>query len=151
MMNTYVDDCFAVLTTDINNNNIWKMIEAYILKMNDYYINNMLQMNIKKTLVMIITNNIEETNKQMEINGNIIKHNKYIKILGTTINEKLNWNTHINEGRGSLISQLKQRLNSLKLIIQKISQNFTKQIANALLISKLNYVSHRDFGEHLPK
>ena len=80
MINTYVDDCFAILKTDNNNNNIWKMIENYIIIMNDYYTNNMLQMNVKKTLVMIITNNIEETIKQIKINGNNIKHNKTIKI-----------------------------------------------------------------------
>ena len=80
MINTYVDDCFAILKTDNNNNNIWKMIENYIIIMNDYYTNNMLQMNVKKTLVMIITNNIEETRKQIKINGNNIKHNKTIKI-----------------------------------------------------------------------
>ena len=66
-------------------------------------------------------------------------NNNKIKILGTTLNEKFNWNTHINGGKGSLLAQLKKSLNSQKLIAKSVSQNFAKQLANALLISKLNY------------
>ena len=53
MINTYVDDCYAVIET--RKKNIWKKIERYIETMNRYYTNNKLQMNIKKTLVMILT------------------------------------------------------------------------------------------------
>ena len=40
---------------------------------------------------------------------------------------------------GSLISQLKQRLNSLKLIAKSVNKKFARQLANALLISKINF------------
>ena len=94
---------------------------------------------MRKTLVMIISKNKEEKEEQININGEIIEHKKKIKILGTTINENLDWNSHLNEGPSSLISQLKQRLNSLKIIVKMISQKFARQLANAILISKLNY------------
>ena len=45
-MNCYVDHCYAVIFT--RGNKIWKHIENYILKMNKYYINNQLKMNMKK-------------------------------------------------------------------------------------------------------
>ena len=96
-------------------------------------------MNIKKTLVMILTEDKEEKEQYITINGSNIKHNKKIKILGTIINENLNWNDHINEGSGSLISQFKQRMNSLILISKSISIKFARQMANALLMSKVNY------------
>ena len=88
--NTYVDDCFSVITS--NKNKLWNKIEDYIKKMNNYYLNNRLQMNIKKTLVMIISNMKEEHEEQLIIYGNVIKHNNMIKILGITFNDQLNWN-----------------------------------------------------------
>ena len=107
--------------------------------MNNYYVNNQLQINVVKTMVMIITNDKEVLNKSINVNGNKIENKSKIKILGTTINSKLNWDDHIINGSGSLIGQLKQRLNSLKSIAKTISQNFAKQLANSLIISKLNY------------
>ena len=62
---------------------------------------------------MIISIRKEDKEEEIEINGEIIKHNKKVKILGTTINENLDWNSHLNEGSSSLLPQLKQRLNSL--------------------------------------
>ena len=137
MMNCYVDDCYAIIFT--KGNKIWTIIEQYIRRMNQYYINNQLKMNMKKTMVMIFTNKLEEKEKYITIDGNIIKHDKKIKILGIMFNEDLKWNCHINEGSQSLISQLKQRLNSLKLISKTISQRFARQMANALIMSKIFY------------
>ena len=104
-MNTYVDDCFALIRTE--NNNLWQKIEEYIVKMNLYYINNELQINVSKTNVMVISDNEEDNNNNITIEGNKIENCQKIKILGTTLNPKLNWNDHINVGRDSLISQLK--------------------------------------------
>ena len=95
-------------------------------------------MNVTKTNVMLITNNQDEKKQTIEVNGNIVKNDNKIKVLGITINNNLDWNSHINEGKG-LIYQLKQRYNSLKLIANKVSLNFAKQLSNAILISKLNY------------
>ena len=67
-------------------------------------------MNVVKTNVMIITNDKEEMDKTITIDGNTVKHSDHIKILGVTINKSLDWNTHIRAGRGSLLFQLKQRL-----------------------------------------
>ena len=62
-----------------------------------------------------------------------------MKILGTTINVSMDWNDHINFGSGSLMHQLKQRFNSIKLIAKTITLKFAKQIANAILMSKIYY------------
>ena len=107
--------------------------------MNEYYTNNQLQMNVIKTTVMIITEDKEELEKSIVVNNNKIENSVKIKILGTVLNNKLNWNDHLNSGQGSLLNQLKQRLNSLKSIARTISQKFAKQLANSILISKLNY------------
>ena len=88
LMNTYVDDCYTVIIT--KSNTIWKLVKEYIKKMNQYYIDNQLKMNVKKTMVMIITDKQEEKDNTIIVDGNIIKHEKKIKILGTMFNEKLN-------------------------------------------------------------
>ena len=88
---------------------------------------------------MILSNIKEDTEKQININGNNIKHSKVIKILGTNFSEKLNWNYHIKEGKDSLIGNLKQRLNSLKMIAKRVSKKFARQLANALIMSKIFY------------
>ena len=110
-INTFVDDCYAILKAD--KNKIWNKIEKYILLMNQYYTNKRLQNNIKKTNVMIITDdkNIEKQN--LKFQGLTLENKTEIKILGTIFNNKLNWNTHINEGRMSLIAQLKRRYSSI--------------------------------------
>ena len=48
-INVYVDDCFGIIKTE--NRNIWKLIDKYIRRLNDYYINNKLQMNVKKQML----------------------------------------------------------------------------------------------------
>ena len=55
------------------------------------------------------------------------------------ISNKLNWNSHINKGQMSLVSQLKRRYNLLKHIVYKTNRMFAKQIANAIILSKVNY------------
>lgn len=134
---TYVDDCYAIIVE--NENDIWKDIKVYINKMNSYYINNQLQNNIKKTLVMIVSNDKEKLKGVIEINDNKIENKEEITILGTVISNKLNWNSHINKGQMSLVSQLKRRYNLLKHIVYKTNRMFAKQIANAIILSKVNY------------
>ena len=78
-------------------------------------------------MVMLFTNNINEKENFITIEGHEIKHEKKIKILGIMINEDLKWKSHINEGSQSLIKQLKQRLISLQIISKTISKKFARQ------------------------
>ena len=107
--------------------------------MNKYYRNNKLQMNVSKTCVMLISNDEILKEENIIIEGNQIKHGRTLKILGTVLNENLDWNSHINEGQNSLLAQLKKRLNSLKYIARYVSTKFARQLGNSLLISKLCY------------
>ena len=42
----YVDDCYGIVVG--NDENIWREIQKYILKMNHYYNSNKIIMNVKK-------------------------------------------------------------------------------------------------------
>ena len=62
---------------------------------------------------MIISQFKEDMENNIIINGTTIRNLNKIRILGTTISNKLDWNSHITEVKESLIYQLKQRLNSI--------------------------------------
>ena len=63
--------------------------------MTEYYNSNKLCVNIDKTKVMIINGNNEVMNKKIKINNQVIENNKTLKVLGTTFNNKLNWDNTI--------------------------------------------------------
>ena len=72
-----------------------KKIETYLEDINNYYSNNKLINNINQTNVMLITNDQNIKDNTININDNIIKHSKTIKVLGTTFSEKLTWEDHL--------------------------------------------------------
>ena len=68
-----------------------------------------------------------------------IGHSKSLKILGTVINEMLDWSTHIYNCENPLIRQLKTHLHAIKYARTFMSNEFLLKYSNAILISKLNY------------
>ena len=122
-----------------DNNNLWDKIRDYIVQMEQYYTNNQLIINVKKTIVMIISNNKELKQKEITINGNTIRNNNEITILGTKLNNNLNWNTHFREGNKALLLNLKRRATMIKSACYKMGGKFTKQMAQALFYGKLLY------------
>ena len=133
----YIDDAYATISS--NPNNIWKEIENYIKKMNQYYTNNLLINNLDKTKIMLITNSKDAKDKSIKLENKNITHSKTIKILGTTFNESLNWDNHLEVGNKSLITQLKQRRHAIYRLAKYVSHDFLLKYSNAILISKLNY------------
>ena len=101
-INTFVDDCFATIETN-DKNEIWNKIINFIKSMNQYYTNNSLMNNIKKTKILIITENKEIKEMEMKIENILLKHTGTIKILGTVISDDLKWNVHLRTGKESLI------------------------------------------------
>ena len=76
--------------------------------MNQYFIDNRLQNNKKKTKVMLITQNKEIKKEYITLDKKQIKHQEQLKVLGTIFNENLNWNDQIR-GKKGMLYQLKQR------------------------------------------
>ena len=77
-MNTFVDDVYSIIES--TDKEIWNKVEKYIRIMNQYYIDNRLQINVTKTNVMIITNSKETRDKEINIDNIIIKHKNKITI-----------------------------------------------------------------------
>ena len=89
-------------------NTIWKDISEFTNKMNQYFTSNRLKNNITKTKIMIVS---EDKNVKLEnicIDNVVIKNSNSLKILGTTYNDKLNWNNNFF-GKEDFYSQLKKR------------------------------------------
>ena len=59
---------------------------------------------------MIISDDINLKKEDINTIGITIKYQKTLKILRTVFSDNLKWNTHIQIGNSSILSQLKQRM-----------------------------------------
>ena len=83
----YVDDVYGVVVAE--EEQIWNSAKNYINSLNNYFKNNKLINNIKKTKIMIISKNKKIQNKIINIEGKEIGHSSSIKILGTIFNDTI--------------------------------------------------------------
>lgn len=63
----------------------------------ELYASNLLKGNLSKFQTMTFKHNRTESNIPLHLQGNIIESSECLKLLGVTIDEQLNFNTHINE------------------------------------------------------
>merc|ERR1712237_177161 len=87
--------------------------------------------------------------RKINIENKEIKNEESITILGTKLHNSLLFNYNLYEGKDSLISQFKRRANAIKQISKFADKKFTLNIANAILIGKINY--HLVVWENLSK
>ena len=97
----YVDDAYGIIIS--NDYTLWKNIERYIQRINEYYTANKLINNVSKTNIMIITKNHKlKYNESLTLDGKIVGHKSKIKILGTIMNDKLDWSDQVTKGSNSI-------------------------------------------------
>ena len=75
----------------------------------------------------------------LEAQPNIIRPVRVFKFLGINIEDNLMWNSHLVEGKDSLLTQLKRRLTALRKCRPYIDFRLSKMLANGLFASKLAY------------
>ena len=98
------------------------VINYKMIKINNWFINNKLYLNIKKTNHLIF-NNFNNNQLDICIGKNIIHQVDYVKFLGVYVDSKLNWKRHIHSLRCklskivSVFHKLKNKLNSSALLI----------------------------------
>jgi len=105
----YADDV-TLLIPHIENN-ISVKINSHISQMNQWCLDNNLLLNTEKTQIMTVM-------KSKSVSRHLL-HSPTIKILGVTFNEKLKWNTHIN----NIFKKASQRIH----IIRKLKYCLSKQ------------------------
>ena len=114
-ISTFVDD--TVCTVKLNPTVIHNQdnINQVIHKLEIYMRSNSLIVNTEKTKFVVISIN-ENVRKNLFLvtEAKNIRPVRFFKFLGITIEDNLTWNAYLTEGKESLISQLKKRLNSLR-------------------------------------
>ena len=70
----------------------------------------------------------------------IIQPQSEERLLGANVSNSLTWNTHIRDGKGSLISSLTSRINALHKVCQYSNFMTRKMIANGIVMSYLTYL-----------
>ena len=72
---TYVDDIYSIIIKKPEET-LWNSASNNITQLNNYYINNRLVNNVDKTMIMLITRNLETKNQTLHIMGQELKHKK---------------------------------------------------------------------------
>ena len=88
---------------------------------------------------MIISKNNDIKKGFISLEGKIIPHSPNVKILGTIINDTLDWSDHLINSSNSLIKQPKCQLSAIKTVSKYVDKKYLLQYSNAILISKINY------------
>lgn len=90
----FADDT-NILFSGGNLNELLKEITTEISKLKIWFNSNKLSLNLNKSKVILFGNNKINTQINIQIDGVIIERVKEIKFLGTIIDEKLSWKSHI--------------------------------------------------------
>ena len=107
-----------------------------------YMASNGLVANPKKTVFMILGLTKEEKKLplKVKVGDSYIEKSENTKLLGVTINEKLNWEDHYI-GKKGLISCLNRSLSAIRRVVNQIPKKSLPKIEDSLWTSKLRYGS----------
>ena len=110
-------------------------VSRTIQKIKKYMNSNRLALNCEKTKIIIISKDREvRENFSVTIDNKEIRHSKSVMILGSTLDENLQWDHHVSN---TLIPNLKNRLRTLKLTLKYMNPKFCQQYAGAIFRGKL--------------
>jgi hypothetical protein len=145
LVSTFVDDNIITIVDNIRkpgqkHESLQQIVIHNANLMDDYMRANQLAANQDKNQLMILSKH-PDTKHSVVIPNPVkeIRHSPFMTVLGVKIEETLKWNTHLIIGQSSLISQLKSRVNSIKLLSKHTKTNFSKVLANGLFQGKLVY------------
>ena len=138
-ISTYADD-HQIYQTGKGISTVHTKLEESASSATDWYENNLLEDNLKNYQTMFIQNkyghmkeqfSCAEYNTILNLNGKIIRTSDSLKILGVTIDNKLNFNEHINDvcnkanQRVGVIMRLRNLIpTTAKLVLLKVTVDF---------------------------
>ena len=133
-LSTFVDDNYVKVRK--NENETMEQCVYKTMKMvKGYMDSNQLAINSDKSKIMIITKKKElKENFEVILDGKLIKHSAAVKFLGTTMDENLTWDRHLEN---ELIPNLKNRIRTLRMTTKYMSAEFKKQYTSAIFRGKL--------------
>ncbi len=134
--NTTLSTTIEVILNNINNDDVESKINSEIACINDWLKCNKLSLNISKCKYMIF--HIPQKNEKhlhLNVENTAIDQVSDLNFLGLTINEHLNWKSHLDKLSNS-ISKTMGVLNKLKHFVPL---NARVMIYNSLILSHINY------------
>ena len=135
---TYADDTTLTSTLDIFNRpgDLNNNINEEINKICDWLNVNKLALNVDKTKAMILHMPQKKVEKPvLLVNGTVIEYVNNFNFLGITLNNHLNWDSHINKVAHK-ISRTTGILNKLK---QFLPQHILRTMYNSIILPHINY------------
>ena len=136
-MVSYADDT-TIYYTSKHPSNIQVAINSDIKRLEKWFTENKMKLNVSKTEFMIIQpQNTENRYRKIHITmkKKIIEHSDNLKILGITLNKTLKWDTHINE----VIRGCKYHLRAFRRTASYLNIDERKLLYNACIASRLAY------------
>ena len=101
----------------------------------EWYASNLLKGNLHKYQTMTLKQNRTEGNTPLNFQGNTIESSDCLKLLGVTIDEQLNFNTHINE----ICKKASQRVGVMLRLKNLIPTNAKLTLYKSAILPYLTY------------
>ena len=101
----------------------------------EWYASNLLQGNQSKYQTMTLKHNKTESNTPLYFQGNTIESSDCLKLLGITIDEQLNFNTHINE----ICKKASQRVGVMLRLKKLVPTNAKLTLYKSAILPYLTY------------
>ena len=144
----YADDATYVCTSNSRTLNQDRITEK-LDKIQKYLSANKLAINLKKTSItefMIPQKRGRITGKSPELlivdkgEPKIIKDSKNCRILGSTLQNNLSWQSHLETAERAVLPEARKKLGALHSLRDRLPQESRLQLATSLVISKLVYM-----------
>jgi len=130
----YADDN-TLLCTGSNIDEIKLKLTEDCCNLLDWFSENKMKANPEKFQFMITSKSSDSTHHNLNIAGSELKGSKSITILGVEIDEKLNFNCHIN----ALCTKVASQINAISRIKNNLCVKGKKILYNSFVVGSLTY------------
>ena len=134
----YVDDG-TIIVRGKSISQLRRNIISDFRAVQDYLIEHRMVINASKTQLMLLLPHKEKEQFQIELDGNTIKSQKSIKILGLTLSDDLKFDEYIWKGKSSLIKRIKYRTSMVRTLKSYLPPRLIYQIGNSVINSTIQY------------
>ena len=135
---TYADDTTLTSTLDVFNRpgDLNNNINEELNKICDWLNVNKLALNVDKTKAMIFHMPQKKVEKPvLLVNGTVIEYVNNFNFLGITLNNHLNWDSHINK----VAYKISRTTGILKKLTHFLPQHILRTMYNSIILPHINY------------
>ena len=87
-----------------------------------------------------IQEEVTDRRGRLKIQDKLIMDTTDCKMLGLTMKNNLNWDSHLNTGKGALLPALRRQIGLISRIGRNMSQAARLNLVNCLVVSRLSYM-----------